>query len=107
MIKQTTLKSLSMATAVAAALVFGGAVHAQTTPTPTTNDSKQPQPATGGAAKTAEERTDAKMNKKSMKAGKMAAKKSDASSTQGTNSGASKAGDTSLPKEKGDGSGKS
>ncbi len=61
MIKQTTLKSISMATAMAAALAFGGAVHAQTAPTPMTNDSKLPQPATGGSAKTAEERTDAKM----------------------------------------------
>lgn len=107
MIKQSTFKTLSLAAAMATTLAFGSAAQAQTAPTPTTNDSKMAAPVTGSSAKTAEERTDAKMNKNSTKAGKMAAKKADASSPQGTNSGASKAGDTSMPKEKGDGSGKS
>ncbi|MDB5846831.1 MAG: hypothetical protein JWP29_583 [Rhodoferax sp.] len=105
MTKQTTLKSISMATAVAAALAFGSVGYAQTAAP--TNDSKMAQPVTGDAAKTTAERDSAKSMKKSTKAGKMAAKKSDATSTQGTNSGASKSGDTTLPASKGDGSGKS
>ena len=107
MTKPSTLKSLSMASAVAAALAFGSVAHAQTAPTPQTNDSKMAAPVTGGSAKTAEERDAAKMNKKSTKAGKVAAKKADTTSTQGTNAGTSKSGDTTMPANKGDGSGKS
>ena len=107
MTKHSTFKSLSMASAVAAALAFGSVGYAQTAPTPQTNDSKSPAPVTGDTAKTAGERDNAKMNKKSTKAGKVAAKKADTTSTQGTNSGTSKSGDTTMPATKGDGSGKS
>jgi cytoskeletal protein RodZ len=107
MTKHITLKSLSMASAVAAALAFGSVGYAQAPVQPQSNDSKMPAPATGDAAKTTGERDNAKMNKKSTKAGKVAAKKADTTSTQGTNAGTSKSGDTTLPATKGDGSGKS
>ncbi len=105
--KPSTMKSISMATAIAAALAFGAAAQAQTPPTPMTNDSKMAAPVTGNMAKTPEERTEGKEMKKSHKAAKKAAKSSDATSPQGTNSGASKTGDNAMPKSKGDGSGKS
>lgn len=106
--KTSTIKSLSLATAVVAALAFGGAAQAQVG-TPATRDSaSNPAPTTmSGANKTPEMRAEAKEMKKSNKAAKKAAKSSDMSSTQGTNSGASKSGDTTMPATKGDGNGKS
>jgi hypothetical protein len=100
------MKSLSIATAVAAALAFGAVAQAQVA-TPPTRDSTMPPPVTGNAAKTSDERAQAKDMKKSDKAAKRAAKSSDMGATQGTNSGASKTGDTTMPATKGDGSGKS
>lgn len=84
MFTKSSIKAIPLAAAMTAALIFGAAAHAQsgtvapgqTYPPGTTNpkDSVNPAP-TGGVAKSAEERTEAKVYKKSVKAGKRAAKK--------------------------------
>ncbi|MDB5894945.1 MAG: hypothetical protein JWQ88_2476 [Rhodoferax sp.] len=108
MSKTSTIKSLSLATAVVAALAFGGAAQAQVGTPVTRDNASNPAPTTAaGANKTPETRAEAKEMKKSNKAAKRAAKNSDMSATQGTNAGASKSGDMATPATKGDGNGKS
>ncbi len=111
MFKSTSIKSLPLAAAVAAAMMFGAAVHAQTpstsSPMPAKNqsDNVAPQP-TGATAKSAEQRTEEKDMKKNTKAARKAtrqAKRDTTAAAAGTNSTASKTGDQALPMNKGEG----
>lgn len=107
MIKSNTLKSISSAAAIAAALTFGASAFAQTpnAPVPMKNqsDNVAPQP-TGATPKSAEDRAAAKEMKQSTKAAKKASRVAGTPmSTAGTNAGAAKTAETSMPVNKGDG----
>jgi hypothetical protein len=85
--KPSSMKSISLAAAMTAALMFGAAVHAQTDPTGKPSDSSGSVP-TGAMAKTPEQRdaaksdkAAAKADKKQAKAAKRAARKSNSTNT--------------------------
>jgi hypothetical protein len=92
--KPSSMKSISLAAAMTAALMFGAAVHAQTDPTGKPSDSSGSVP-TGAMAKTPEQRDAAKADKqaakadkKQAKAAKRAARKSNSSSMNSSSSDA-------------------
>ena len=69
----SSMKTLSLAAAMTAALMFGAAVHAQTNPAGKPSDSSGSVP-TGATAKTPEQRDAAKADKQVAKADKKQAK---------------------------------